>query len=158
MTNVFIENSRFSLSKLKENKSFLLNLIGELKEAFIIEHCSVIDIADKTYIVIAHNHQEYEAHKFYVNGQGVISYESPSLIVDNENAKRLEKKYNIKGIQWHSTYELREHNRVIAEKDNYGWIKLEIDNITKDNINTFIKDIVFAFETQGHHGAYTLRR
>jgi len=158
MTNLFIENSRFNLVKLKENKAFLLELIRQIKESFVIGHCSITDWDDTTEVVISHRSDEYNAHKFYVNGEGVISYYSPSLMVDNKNAKRLEKKYNLKRIQWHAAYELREHNRIIDEKDNYGWVSLEIDNITKDNIDAFIKDIVFAFETKGHYGAYTLRR
>ena len=157
MSNIFIANSKFNLEKLKENKAFLLNLISQLREAYIIGYYKESDSGDTTEIEIGSRNSEYDTHKFSVNGKGVITFQNASTQYSNKDAKMLLKKYPNSRVQWTKDYYKREHGKDIPESENNGWIDLSI-NITKSNINDAIKDIVVTLETAGHAPAFTLRR
>ena len=184
MENIFVKNSKFDVTKLKENKEFLNSLINEIKSAFIVRHHREFTHQDSVEIEIGK--REYVYHKFEVNAKGVISFNSHSFKVLNKEAKRLMEKYPNSSVQWvksssryvdgtgiygfnsladtphesdspyekdlfttecvnNSVYNVRQ----LKKKFQYAHITLNINSITKGNIENVVKDIVVALEGFG---------
>lgn len=143
MENLFIANSKFNLEKLKENKAFLLDLVRQIKEAYIIKYYNEEDIGDKTEIAIGNCSRGYETHKFSVDGKGIITFEGTFVKLPNDIAAQLMKKYPTSRIQPHA---------------HHSWVQVNITDISKKTIGKVIKDIVLIFETGGQNPAFTLRR
>jgi hypothetical protein len=142
MENLFVKNSKFNLEKLKENKAFLLELVGQIKDAYHVGFYNEENSADKTIVEIGSYRDAYNNHTFEVNGKGVIAFESTAIEVPIEKAKALFKKYPKTYCQWNT---------------ETCWMRLKIE-ISSANINSVIKDVVFAFETKGQAPAFTLKR
>jgi len=157
MENLFITNSKFDAQALRENKEFLMSLISQIKDAYIYASCKIENYQDSTEIKISNNSEGYDSFDFKVNNKGVISFESPSVKILRDEAKRLLKKYPNSDVQW-SLVNKDEYYAPKRKEDEYGWVKLKINNITKENIDDRVKDIIIALESKGHAAAFVLRR
>ena len=157
MENLFITNSKFDAQALRENKEFLMSLISQIKDAYIYASCKIENYQDSTEIKISNNSEGYDSFDFKVNNKGVISLECASVKILRDEAKRLLKKYPNSSVQW-CLVNKDDYYAPKRKEDEYGWVTLRIDNITKKNIGDRVKDIVIALESNGHSSGFSLRR
>jgi hypothetical protein len=157
MENLFITNSKFDAQALRENKEFLMSLISQIKDAYIYASCKIENYQESTEIRISTNPNGYESFNFKVNSKGVISFESAAVMILRDEAKGLLKKYPNSSVQW-SLVDKDTYYAPKRKEDEYGWVTLKINNITKENIGDRVKDIVITLESTGHAAPFILRR
>ena len=157
MENLFITNSKFDAQALRENKEFLMSLISQIKDAYIYASCKIENYQDSTEIKISNNPNGYNSFDFKVNSKGVISLECAPVKILRDEAKRLLKKYPRSSVQW-CLVNKDDYYAPKRKEDEYGWVTLRIDNITKKNIGDRVKDIVITLESTGHAAPFILRR
>ena len=125
--NLFAQHTKYDVEQLRKNKQFLLELVSDLEQFYYTYKKEVKDSVDSTYVSFSPAPEIIKQVFFSVDGTNAISI-SFGGILGEETKKKFQEKYP---KSW----------------DYMGsGVRVEMNGITKENISTFMADIVFLLE------------
>jgi hypothetical protein len=141
MENLFIENSSVDHNKLVEAKAFLDNIIAQVTQAYNGVRVRTRHYLKTTEINIGIHPNESCCHRFTVNEDGVIEFESRSELFFESSEKQTAIAKDI----------VKRHPNSTWEKDR---LQLILTIESEDDFRNKVKDICMMLEKDG----FTLRR
>jgi len=138
MENLFITNSKFSVSRLTDNKVMLLKVMEQIKEAYALNYYKEIIKQDGYKVEFSMSKFGTNWSTFEIDYKGRISFRGKMTNVGVKQGERLKKRYPNSLIQKSVT------------EGVYYYILLVIDNITESNLTKCLMDIIIVLEADGY--------